>query len=191
MAIHSPALDPSQPTGLLIDGMFEAREEELAVANPFTGETIATVSVGDEEDVAHAVKEARRHLPPAPAAERAAILDRAARLVSERSETFARTICLEAGKPLKQARAETQRCVDTLTFSAVEARSLAGEVVPMDASAAGAGKLGVIVREPRGVVVAVIGPNARARPHPSASGSSAGHSPPGSVAISKCQRSLA
>ena len=75
--------------------------------------------------------------------------------MSERAETFARTICLEAGKPLKQARAETQRCVDTLTFSAVEARSLAGEVVPMDASAAGAGKLGVIVREPRGVVGAI------------------------------------
>jgi acyl-CoA reductase-like NAD-dependent aldehyde dehydrogenase len=155
MAIHSPALDPSQPTGLLLDGMFEQREKELAVENPYTGDTIATVAVGDEGDVDHAVAEAARHLPPAPAADRAAILDRAARLVSERAETFARTICLEAGKPLKQARAETQRCVDTLTFSAVEARSLAGEVVPMDASAAGAGKLGVIVREPRGVVGAI------------------------------------
>ena len=91
------------------------------VENPYTGETIATVAVGDEGDVDHAVAEATKHLPPASAAERAAILERAARLVSERAETFARTICLEAGKPLKQARAETQRCVDTLTFSAVEA----------------------------------------------------------------------
>jgi acyl-CoA reductase-like NAD-dependent aldehyde dehydrogenase len=155
MAIHSPALDPSQPTGLLLHGGFEQRSDELAVANPYTGETIATVAVGTEEDVAAAVAEARKHLPPAPAAERAAILERAARLVAERAETFARTICLEAGKPLKQARAETARCVDTLTFSAVEARSLAGEVVPMDASAAGAGKLGVILREPRGVVGAI------------------------------------
>ena len=84
--------------------------------------------------------------PPRPSAP--PILERAARLVAERAETFARTICLEAGKPMKQARAETARCVDTLTFSAVEARTLAGEMVPMDASSAGAGKLGMIVREP-------------------------------------------
>ena len=53
---------------------------------------------------------------------------------------------------MKQARGEAARCVDTLTFSAVEARSLAGEVVPMESSAAGAGKLGIILREPVGVV---------------------------------------
>lgn len=122
MAIRSPALDPTQPTGLLVHGSFESRDEELPVENPYTGQTIATVAVGTPEDVERAVGEAREHLPPAPAHERAAILDRAARLVSERAESFARTICLEAGKPLKQARAETQRCVDTLTFSAVEAR---------------------------------------------------------------------
>ena len=109
MAIHSPALDPSQPTGLLLDGMFEGRDTELTVENPYTGDTIATVAVGNEEDVAHAVAEALEHLPPAPAADRAAILDRAARLVSERAETFARTICVEAGKPITQARVETQR----------------------------------------------------------------------------------
>ena len=56
---------------------------------------------------------------------------------------------------MKQARAETARCVDTLIFSAVEARSLAGEMVPMDASAAGAGKVGMILREPIGVVGAI------------------------------------
>ena len=83
------------------------------------------------------------------------MLERAARLVADRAETFARTICLEAGKPMKQARGEAARCVDTLTFSAVEARSLAGEVVPMESSAAGAGKLGIILREPVGVVGAI------------------------------------
>jgi hypothetical protein len=51
MAIHSPALDPSQPTGLLLNGGFEGREKELAVDNPYTGQTIATVAVGDEGDL--------------------------------------------------------------------------------------------------------------------------------------------
>ena len=110
---------------------------------------------GAEEDVAVAVAEARGHLPPPPAAARAEVLERAAQLVARRAEAFARTICLEAGKPITQARGETARCVDTLTFAAVEARTLAGEVVPMEASAAGAGKVGVILREPIGVVGAI------------------------------------
>lgn len=155
MPIHSPALDPGQPTGLLLGGAFDDRDQDLAVRNPYTGETIATVSVGGEDDVATAVEGALAHLPPPPSAERAQILDRAARLVSERAEAFARTICLEAGKPMKQARAEAARCVDTLTFSALEARNLAGEMVPMEASTAGAGKVAMILREPIGVVGAI------------------------------------
>ena len=152
MAVLSPALDPAQPTGLLQGGRFDQRNEDLAVVNPYTGEEIARVAVGGPEDVDAAVAEATTHLPPPSPAERAQVLERAARLVADRAETFARTICLEAGKPMKQARAEAARCVDTLTFAAVEARSLAGEMVPMESSAAGAGKLGIIVREPMGVV---------------------------------------
>jgi acyl-CoA reductase-like NAD-dependent aldehyde dehydrogenase len=155
MAILSPALDPAQPTGLLLDGAFAQSGDDLDVVNPYTGETIATVAVGGPAEVDSAVAGALRHLPPPPAAERAAVLERAARLVAERAETFARTICLEAGKPMKQARGEAARCVDTLIFSAVEARSLAGDMVPMEASSAGAGKLAMILREPIGVVGAI------------------------------------
>ena len=106
MAILSPALDPAQPTGLLLDGAFAPSGDDLDVVNPYTGETIATVAVGGPAEVDSAVAGALRHLPPPPAAERAAVLERAARLVAERGETFARTICLEAGKPMKQARGE-------------------------------------------------------------------------------------
>lgn len=155
MPILSPALDPAQPTGLLLEGRFDQPNQDLQVRNPYTGEVIASVAVGGPEDVETAVATAHTHLPPPPAAERAQVLERAARLVSERSETFARTICLEAGKPIAQARGEAARCVDTLTFAAVEARSVAGEMVPMEASVAGAGKLGMILREPIGVLGAI------------------------------------
>ncbi|HXS46129.1 MAG TPA: aldehyde dehydrogenase family protein, partial [Solirubrobacterales bacterium] len=90
-----------------------------------------------------------------PQHERAAVLDRAAALVGERIEDLALTIAAEAGKPLKTAEAEAGRCVDTLAFSAVEARKLSGGTVPMEASAAGAGKLGVMLRVPFGVVGAI------------------------------------
>src|SRR4029078_2160094 len=81
--------------------------------------------------------------------------DRAAGIVRDAADAFARTIALEAGKPLVQARGEVARCVDTLTFSAVEARRLAGHLVPMEASTAGRGKLGMVLREPIGVVGAI------------------------------------
>jgi acyl-CoA reductase-like NAD-dependent aldehyde dehydrogenase len=155
MAILSPALDPAQPTGILMEGGFERPNEDRPIGSPYSGDVIALVAQGTPEDVDRAVASALRHLPPPPAAERAEILDRAAHIVGERAESLARTIALEAGKPLKQARGEVARCRDTLLFSATVARTLAGEVVPMDASGAGRGKIGVVLREPVGVVGAI------------------------------------
>src|SRR5262249_3883059 len=61
----------------------------------------------------------------------------------------------EAGKPMKAARVEATRAMSTYTFAAVEARKLAGEMVPMDASQAGEGKLAFTLRVPRGIVGAI------------------------------------
>jgi acyl-CoA reductase-like NAD-dependent aldehyde dehydrogenase len=92
---------------------------------------------------------------PLPAHERAAILDRVAMLLAERSEEAARTISAEAGKPIKAARVEASRAVSTYTMAGVEARTLVGDVVPMDASPAGEGKLALTLRHPIGVVGAI------------------------------------
>src|SRR5207344_3138278 len=61
----------------------------------------------------------------------------------------------EAGKPIKAARIEVSRATSTFTMAAVAARTLAGDVVPMDASPAGAGKLALTLRVPIGVVGAI------------------------------------
>ena len=74
---------------------------------------------------------------------------------SERTEDLARIIATESAKPIKTARVEAQRAVSTFTFAAVAARTLAGDVVPMDASAAGDGKLAFTLRVPIGVVGAI------------------------------------
>jgi acyl-CoA reductase-like NAD-dependent aldehyde dehydrogenase len=92
---------------------------------------------------------------PRPAHERAAILDRVAAALAERQDEVARTICAEAGKPMKAARIEASRAVSTYTMAAVEARKLAGDVVPMDASPAGVGKLALTLRQPIGIVAAI------------------------------------
>src|SRR5256886_15966951 len=56
---------------------------------------------------------------------------------------------------MKAARVEARRAMSTFTFAAVEARKLAGEVVPMEASQAGEGKLAFTLRLPVGVVGAI------------------------------------
>ena len=136
--------------------------DAIVVRSPYDGSEVGTVPACGAAEVDRAVAAARARLDeaatgatPFAAHERAAVLDRAAALLAERTEEFARTIAAEAAKPLRTARVEAQRAVDTFRFSAAEARTLAGDVVPLDASAAGVGKLGLTLRVPIGVVAAI------------------------------------
>ena len=80
---------------------------------------------------------------------------RVAGYLGRRHDEAARTISAEAGKPLKAARLEASRAMSTYTFAAVEARKLAGEMVPMESAQAGEGKLAFTVRKPIGVIGAI------------------------------------
>ena len=92
---------------------------------------------------------------PLPAHERAAVLDRVAALLRERREDLARTISQEAGKPIATAQVEADRAVQTILFSAHEARGLGGELIGMDAHPAGVNHAGMVMRRPIGVVGAI------------------------------------
>jgi acyl-CoA reductase-like NAD-dependent aldehyde dehydrogenase len=141
---------------LLIDGAWVETGDWLEVRSPYDGSLVGRVAKGGQVEARRAVDAAARAMAePLPAHERAAILDRTARHVEERGEEIARTICAEAGKPMKAARIEAARALSTFTMAAVEARKLAGEVVPMDASPAGEGKVALTLRLPIGVVGAI------------------------------------
>ena len=132
----------------------------ITVKAPFDGRTIDEVGTADSAEVERAIAHAQQmlksvHAGEFPAWKRAEVLDLAARTLRERVEDFARTIALEAAKPIRTARVEAQRAVSTLTYSAVEARTLAGHMVPMEGSEAGAGKLAFTLRSPIGVVGAI------------------------------------
>ena len=131
--------------------------EWIEVRAPFDNALLGRVPACGPEQVDDAVRAAKAALEagPLPAWKRAEILDRAAKLVSERTEDLGRIIATESAKPIKTARVEAQRAVSTFTFAAVAARTLAGDVVPMDASAAGEGKLAFTLRVPIGVVGAI------------------------------------
>ncbi len=142
---------------LLAAGEWIATGEWAEVLSPYDETPVGRVAQGDAALVDRAVRAAHDAFLSAdfPQHERAAVLDRASELVGERVEELALAIAAEAGKPIKTARVEASRTVDTLSFSAVEARKLTGGTVPMEASSAGAGKLGVMLRVPYGVVGAI------------------------------------
>ena len=126
------------------------------VQSPFDRRVVARVATCTPADVQACCEEAELHLDDDfPQFQRAEVLSSAARLLAESREAFARVITLEAGKPIRAARTEVDRCVDTLTLSAAEALVLSGDVVPMDATSSGAGRLGVALRVPIGVVGAI------------------------------------
>lgn len=127
------------------------------VRNPWDGSLVGRVPrCGPAEvDAACTAAAAVLERDDLPAWRRAEILDRTAQSLAERSEELARRIVAEAGKPIRDARGEVARCLDTLRFSAVEARRLVGEMVPLDASRSAAGRLGFALRVPVGVVAAI------------------------------------
>src|SRR5437588_3095098 len=130
--------------------------EAVEVRSPYSGEVVGTAPRSGAEDARRAVDAATRALQnPLPAHRRAEILVKVAGLIGRRHEEVARTICEEAGKPIKTARVEASRAMSTYTFAAVEARKLTGEMIPMDAAQAGEGKLAFTLRRPIGVVGAI------------------------------------
>ncbi len=144
-------------TPALLDGEDLLTSDVSEVHSPYDDALVGIVPACTTDDLDRAVAVAleRHHSGPPPAHERAAILDRAAALLTERLDEFAVSIASEAAKPITTARVEAERAVDTIRFSAAIARTFTGEMVAMDASAAGVGKLGYVMRVPVGVVAAI------------------------------------
>jgi acyl-CoA reductase-like NAD-dependent aldehyde dehydrogenase len=141
---------------LLIAGEWVETGEWQEVRSPYSGEVVARVPKAGADDTRRAIDAAEAAMAePLPAHKRAEILVRVAGALGRRHDEVARLISDEAGKPLKAAKVEASRAMSTYTFSAVEARKLAGDVVPMDASQSGEGKLAFTLRSPIGVVGAI------------------------------------
>ena len=141
---------------LLIAGGWVETGEWEEVRSPYSGEVVGRVPKAGADETRRAIDAAEGAMQePLPAHKRAEILVRVAATLGRRHDEVARLISDEAGKPMKAAKIEASRAMSTYTFSAVEARKLAGEMVPMDASQAGEGKLAFTLRRPIGVVGAI------------------------------------
>ena len=141
---------------LLVGGEWIETGDWLEVHSPYSGDVVGRVAKAGAAETERAIDAAGNAMrEPLPAHKRAEILVKVAGQLGRRHDEVARLISDEAGKPMKAARVEAKRAMSTFTFSAVEARKLAGEMVPMDAAQAGEGKLAFTLRVPRGIVGAI------------------------------------
>jgi acyl-CoA reductase-like NAD-dependent aldehyde dehydrogenase len=141
---------------LFVAGEWVETGDWVEVRSPYSGDPVARVAKAGADETRRAIDAAEEALRnPLPAHRRAEILVKVVAGIARRHDEIARQISDEAGKPLKAAKVEASRAMSTYTFAAVEARKLAGEMIPMDAAQAGEGKLGFTLRRPIGIVGAI------------------------------------
>lgn len=128
------------------------------VLSPYSGEVVDTVPDATSEQVEQCLAAAVRgasQMAQLTAYERYQILMKAADIISGRVEDFAKTVSLEEGKPLSESRGEASRMPDLLRLCAFEGSQLRGETLPIDAQSGTRGKIGLTLRVPCGVVLAI------------------------------------
>lgn len=147
---------PVQHRQLFIDGAWgeSASGKKIAVENPATEETIAEVSSGGREDCKRAIAaaaEAMKTWMKLTAYDRAKVLKKTADLMRERADALARTMTMEQGKPLAEAKGEVMHSADTFEWFAEEGKRSYGQVIPQSNAA----KRHMTIKHPVGVVGAI------------------------------------
>lgn len=129
----------------------------LDVVNPFSLEVIGNVPMSSWDEVEPLLETAHklhRAGEPLPAYQRIEILEKTANLMQDDFDALAHLIANEGGKPLVDARVEVTRAIDGVRLCAHEISQTKGTEIPMDLTAAGAGRVAFTQREPIGVVIA-------------------------------------
>jgi acyl-CoA reductase-like NAD-dependent aldehyde dehydrogenase len=143
---------------MYVAGQWLDKPRKIEVRNSYDDSVIDTVPRAERGDVERALQSAERGaraMAGLSGYERWKILKKAAELIAARVEDLGRTISREEGKILAEGRLEASRAFETIMGSAEEAKRLHGVTIPLDGAPGGAGKVGVTLRVPCGVVVAI------------------------------------
>src|SRR6266850_1230034 len=143
---------------MYVAGQWIDKPQKIEVRNPYDDAVVDTVPRADRGDIERALQSAERGarvMAKLPGYERWKILKKAAELIAARVEELGQVISKEEGKIIAEGRLEASRAFETIMGSAEEAKRLHGETVPVDGAPGGAGKFGLTIRVPCGVVVAI------------------------------------
>ncbi|MGC8515945.1 MAG: aldehyde dehydrogenase family protein [Thermoplasmata archaeon] len=130
----------------------------LLVKNKFTGEVIAELKETSREVAETVLKnsvKAFKEISGLPAYKRSEYLLDASERITKNSDDLARTIAMEAGKPVKYSRKEVKRAAFTVKSSGLEAVRIHGETVPFDVEPRGEGRFAYYIRVPIGPVFSI------------------------------------
>jgi succinate-semialdehyde dehydrogenase / glutarate-semialdehyde dehydrogenase len=125
--------------------------KKIAVENPATEDTIAEVSAGTKDDIAKAIDSAAAAMPAwmkLTAYDRAKVLKKTADLLRARVDDLAKTMTMEQGKPVVEAKGEINATADTFEWFAEEGKRAYGQVIPNSVP----GKRHLVLKHPVGVV---------------------------------------
>jgi len=149
---------PTRTYGYFLDGNWISSGREAVVKSPYNRSVVAIVYEADKDAVGQAISSAVRSFRTTrkmSSYQRASILHKIADGIKAQREQFARTICLEAGKPIKTARIEVDRGICTFRVAAEEATRIYGEYIPLDTLESSSGRWGLVRRLPLGPVFAI------------------------------------
>jgi acyl-CoA reductase-like NAD-dependent aldehyde dehydrogenase len=126
----------------------------LTVADKLTGEVGYRVAMADRAAIDRAIEaawNAREPMRRMASYERQAVLMHCVKRFEERKEELALALCVEAGKPIKDARGEVGRLIDTFRVAAEESVRMTGEILPLDIAPRSRAYSGMWKRVPIGV----------------------------------------
>jgi acyl-CoA reductase-like NAD-dependent aldehyde dehydrogenase len=138
---------------LYLNNKAEQPNTDLAVTDKFTGEVAFRVALADAATIdagiagAVAAVEPMAHMA---AYERQNVLQHCVDRFKARFDELAYALCVEAGKPIKDAEGEVGRLIDTFRIAAEESVRMTGEVQPLDISPRAKGYQGMWKRVPIG-----------------------------------------
>ena len=154
----SQTITPTRSFGFFLNGNWKAHGREAVVTSPYDHSVIAVVSEAGREDVEVAIASAVQAFEVTrkmTSYQRASALRKVADGIRARREEFARTICQEAGKPIKTSRIEVERAINTFQIAAEESTRIYGEYIPLDTLESTSGRWGLVRRFPLGPVFAI------------------------------------
>jgi acyl-CoA reductase-like NAD-dependent aldehyde dehydrogenase len=143
---------------LLINGAWEDGTQVREIKSPYDGGVAAKVHFAGRAQVEQAIGHAESAFARTKrlsSGERAAALEAISSGISRRSKELAESIVLSSGKPLKYAKGEVSRAVNTFKIASEESKRLYGEVIPLDLTPQTKKRWGIVGHFPRGVIAGI------------------------------------
>ncbi len=153
-----PDVSAVAPRGFFLNGQWHTQGKSVDIHSPYDQAVVGNVTLAGRLELEHAIEaavEAFEITRKMPSYQRQAVLHKISTGIHNRKEEFARMMALEAGKPIRTARAECDRAIFTFQIAAEESTRIGGDYLPMDLQDFTAGRWGMVKRFPLGPIAAI------------------------------------